>query len=74
MFRENRYIVFKKKDVQAALSRDESATLRRLVQKVDRHRLDNGKVPLVCVVVESDWPEYEPTWQAIERRVDGDGT
>lgn len=74
MFRENRYIVCKKKDVQAALSRDESAALNRLLQKVDRYRLNNGKVPLVCVVVEWDWPEYEPTWQAIERRVDGGDT
>jgi hypothetical protein len=24
-----------------------------------------------CVVVESDWPEYEPTWAAIGKRVDG---
>lgn len=24
-----------------------------------------------CVVVESDWPEYEPTWRAIEARVTG---
>lgn len=24
-----------------------------------------------CVIVESDWPEYEPTWKAIEARVTG---
>jgi len=24
-----------------------------------------------CVVVEHDWPEYEPTWAAIAARVDG---
>jgi hypothetical protein len=23
-----------------------------------------------CVVVEKDWPEYEPTWQAIQARVE----
>jgi hypothetical protein len=26
---------------------------------------------LDCVVVESDWPEYEPTWKAIEARFPG---
>jgi len=29
----------------------------------------NGKQPLECVVVESDWPEYEPTWEAIKQRM-----
>jgi len=24
---------------------------------------------LEYVVVEKDWPEFEPTWQAIEKRV-----
>ena len=30
-----------------------------------------GRPPLGCVVVESDWPEYEPTWRAIEARATG---
>ena len=28
-----------------------------------------GKPALHCVVVEKDWPEYEPTWVDIEARV-----
>lgn len=24
-----------------------------------------------CLVIESDWPEYEPVWQMIERRMNG---
>jgi hypothetical protein len=31
-------------------------------------RRRQGKKPLVACVVESDWPEYEPTWNAIEER------
>ena len=27
-----------------------------------------------CVVVEADWPEYEPTWDSIRRRVQGEPT
>jgi len=68
--REYRYMVFKLKDVRAALSRDERALLKHLAGKVHDYRLGEGKAPLECVVVESDWPEYEPTWQAIEQRMD----
>jgi hypothetical protein len=24
-----------------------------------------------CVVIEEDWPEYEPVWQMIQDRVEG---
>lgn len=61
MLRENRYIVIKQED------------LGRLTNK-ERFEFNNlvGVIGTVdAVVVESDWPEYEPTWQAIERRVDG---
>ena len=30
-----------------------------------------GDALVDCVVVEKDWPEYEPVWQMIERRVIG---
>ena len=35
------------------------------------HRTAIGKPRLDCVVVEVDWPEYEPTWEAIEARITG---
>lgn len=73
MIRECRYLVFKLKDAQAALTQDERGLLNHLAGKVDDYRLGEGKRPLVCAVVESDWPEYEPTWQAIEQRVDKAG-
>lgn len=70
MQREHRYIVIKVKDMQAALSDDDKMLLSCLATKVAKHRAAQGKPDLECVVVESDWPEYEPTWQAIERRVE----
>ena len=50
---------------------NELIELRRIQAKVGEHRTGIGKPPLDCVVVEADWPEYEPTWKAIEARVTG---
>lgn len=68
--RENRYVVLKGSDLQAmGLTESELEFLSDLCSKVDQHRRDAGKPDLQCVVVEKDWPEYEPTWAAIERRM-----
>ena len=66
--REERYIVFKLSDLGNSLKGDE---IRRLSREYTEQRRLKGKPPLNCVVVESDWPEYEPTWRAIEARVTG---
>ena len=66
--REERYIVFKLSDLGNSLKGDE---IRRLAREYEEHRRLKGKKPLECVVVEKDWPEYEPTWKAIEARVNG---
>ncbi|EMV2967456.1 hypothetical protein AAB236_005676 [Klebsiella pneumoniae] len=65
--REARYLVAKIRDVEAALTDIEKAELHRLMQKVDAYRTDNGKDPLECVVVESDWPNYQSTWDSVQR-------
>ena len=65
---EERYIVFKVSDLGNSLKGDE---IRKLAREYAEHREQLGKKPLDCVVVESDWPEYEPTWRAIEARVTG---
>ena len=70
MKRESRYYVLKYKDATAALTDSELLVLARIDKKVEAWRAKAGKHPFACAVVESDWPEYEPTWQAIERRVD----
>lgn len=63
--REDRYIVIKRSDL-------ESATVYK---QVDFHlALESlsGELPnRDCLVIESDWPEYEPAWQMIVRRMGG---
>ncbi len=75
MKRENRYLVIKRSDLKGAekLLKPESWSAFELIEKlVNQIRANRGKGPLCCVVVEHDWPEYEPTWEAIEKRV-GEG-
>lgn len=69
--REPRYLVFKIKDANEHLFPDERVTLERLLAKCSQGRIEAGKHVLECVVVESDWPEYAPTWAAIKTRVEG---
>ena len=68
---EDRYIVFKLSDVVEHLTTAERLHLERLYEIQRVGRKEAGKSALECVVVESDWPEYEPTWRAIEARVTG---
>ena len=69
--REARYVVLKNADIMQCLTINELIELRRIQARVKEHRTKIGKPRLDCVVVESDWPEYEPTWRAIEARVTG---
>lgn len=68
---EARYVVLKNADIIQCLTINELIELRHIQAKVVAHRAKLGKPRLDCVVVESDWPEYEPTWRAIEARVTG---
>lgn len=69
--REERYMVFKVSDVAEHLTTTEALHLARLYEIQRVGRKEAGKAELECVVVESDWPEYESTWRAIEARVTG---
>lgn len=69
--REQRYLVFKRADLQKHLGPSDMDSLQKIVLAVEDGRKLEGKDPLECVVIESDWPEYEPTWRAIEQRVNG---
>jgi hypothetical protein len=72
MMRENRYVVLKRSDIDAAgLTKEEYQAFYLACVKIEAMRELNGKQPLECVVVEKDWPEYQPTWAAIAARVDG---
>jgi hypothetical protein len=67
--REERYSVFKLSDVEEHFTPGERQQLARLAEVQRVGRSEAGKPPLECVVVEADWPEYEPTWKAIEARM-----
>lgn len=58
--REERYIVFKIKD----LTLDQTCDLRDYIA-------EQGIKAPECVVVESDWPNYEHVWQTIEQVANG---
>ncbi len=58
--REERYIVIKRKHLTALQERALRAHMNRL-----------GIGTVECVVVESDWPEYETVWRMIEDRMTG---
>ncbi|MDU4058680.1 MAG: hypothetical protein E7H60_19250 [Pseudomonas oryzihabitans] len=70
--REDRYIVIKRKDLEAIERSGEASDLetheavRFLAEALDTLR---PHLPVrECLVIESDWPEYEPTWAAIQAR------
>ena len=67
----DRYVVIKNSHAEHALTEAERKELYRLGKKCADWRQGVGKKPFECVVVEHDWPEYEPVWNAIEQRVDG---
>jgi hypothetical protein len=67
--REDRYIVIKRTDAYKALTAHQLMDLSTIGEAVIAHRRANQKPDLVCLVIESDWPEYEPTWKAIEERM-----
>lgn len=69
--REERYIVFKLSDVERFLTDADRAHLAMMKNEIDAGRDCANKPPFKGLIVESDWPEYEPTWRAIEARVTG---
>lgn len=73
MRREFRYMVIKVADAHKYLTPSEGLALDLILDRIQSRRADDGKPSLECVVVESDWPEYEPTWKAIAERVDNEG-
>ena len=73
MKREARYVVLKLKDIDACEFTDATlSAFNGICDRVNQKRISQGKGLLECVVIESDWPEFEPTWAAIEKRVDSE--
>lgn len=71
--REPRYLVIKVKDALAHLSSSEIYALGEMGEKITNGRSSARKLPLVTVVVEQDWPEFELVWEMIKARVTGKG-
>ena len=69
--REERYIVFKMSDVERYLTDKDRANITMMKMEIDAGRDCANKPPFKGLIVEADWPEYEPTWKAIEARVTG---
>lgn len=69
--REPRYIVFKIKDLLAYCSKDGMKTVTGIGRTIAAGRHHDGKAPFNAVVVEADWPEFEPVWEMIEARMTG---
>lgn len=63
--REDRYIVIKRKDLEKA------PTLMAYALQVALDGLREHLPERQCLVIEGDWPEFEPTWAAIKARVEG---
>ncbi|HIF6022944.1 TPA: hypothetical protein ACX3GV_004515 [Vibrio parahaemolyticus] len=69
--REHRYVVAKMKDIDASLDGHQKGELFSLLEMVEGHRVQSGKLPIQCVVVEHDWPNYSETWASVERLAKG---
>lgn len=69
---ELRYLVLKIKDVEKYLTKTEKAMLYILCQKIQSARLDDNKSILEGIVIQKDWPEYEPTLELLSKRVDNE--
>ena len=66
--REDRYLVFKHRDLDAlfAIAPESKDTLYRIIKEVKNIREAHNKLPLECVVIESDWDCYEKAWELVE--------
>lgn len=64
--REERYIVFKIKDVDAFFSDFHKKQIEELIAHISWHRKHEKMPELSGVFIERDWPMYEDTWKAIQ--------
>jgi hypothetical protein len=69
--RENRYIVIKIADLVDTTGLPMQPSIEAYMKQAQEVRESAGKPHLECLVIESDWPEYEPAWKMIQDRVEG---
>lgn len=66
---ENRYLVIKQKDIESILSPSEKIRLACMADKINESRKSDGRDLLKCVVIESDWPEYQAARTVLLSRI-----
>ncbi len=69
---ENRYVVIKRKDLKG-LPEHLHRALTNAVAHANCKRKERGASQLECLVVERDWPEYDPVLEMVSQRVDAEG-
>ena len=69
--REDRYIVIKRTDMDKA-SGVSLRVFKGACRSLHDSMLINGAPARSFLVIEGDWPEYEPVWQMIEARMNGE--
>lgn len=70
MKRERRYTIFKHSDIEKYLTEEQIEKLFELDSEISFRRQQEGRGLMSGLVIEKDWPEYEPAWAMIEKRVD----
>jgi hypothetical protein len=71
--REDRYLVIKYSDMEK-LPNDVRRNFSGRCRSFYEQMLIAGAPARSFLVIESDWPEYDPAWQMIERRMTGQPT
>ena len=66
---EQRYTTFKHSDITAALTGDALETFQKLCDIISNYRIVRGVGELEGLVIEKDWPEYQPTLDLFSKRV-----
>ncbi len=74
MKREERYLIFKYKDLDNYCDPTVIDILQLIADQITRMRKAANKQVLKAVVVEDDWPEYETVWKLIEERVNSENS
>lgn len=69
---ENRYIVIKTEDYKNYLEEDQRQDIADALAVIALRRANDGRPWLTTLVIEEDWPEYEPTKKALEDRIQVD--
>lgn len=72
MKRERRYTIFKHSDIEKYLNEEQIEKLFELESEISFRRQQEGRGLMSGLVIERDWPEFEPAWTMIERRVDSE--